>query len=292
MYRRKVVPAKQATRIATELAHIYNQASDTFLTRKGDITRVKALRPSQLPFCPIDFFIRHATFGALQVLDMRGAFYTSMGTTVHEVLQSYLGKSGRFLANWKCKQCGKHYKVSMQHECCDFSMEYHEIEINYKGVVGHIDAVFQDAAGNYWIVDFKTTSVKGAPLKLKKPGIGYVEQVEAYALMLKLEHKIVVKGVVLMFVRRDNPAEPVIWSKELTANDYKIIMARMRHYKALHKEVLNVKTLQEALALKAHGKCKSLWCKTCRSSTPVGANIKKAHARGVAMKRLPLISLT
>lgn len=279
------------TSITSELNAVYNEAMDTFLASKGDIKRIKSLRPSQLPFCPYGFFCYHATYGAIRSMDMKGAFYTSVGTAVHTVLQTYMGKSGRFLANWHCKQCNKRYKVSMQHECCDFPMEYDEIEISYKGVVGHIDAVFRDKYGRYWIVDFKTTSLKSALKKMKTPGVGYTEQVEAYALMLWLEHGIKVEGVVLMFIKRDNPKEPVIWHLSLDDLDFKAIKTRMIDYKRRHKEVLAVKTMKEALALAAYGKCKNPWCKACRSPVPIKKQIKAAFLKGEAAGRLPLLEL-
>lgn len=286
-----VTKLKPKSTIAAELMKVYNDSLDTFLVSKGDIGRIKSLRPSQLPFCPLNFFCHHATFGALRTMEMTGAFYVTIGTAVHEVLQNYMGKSGRFLANWHCKQCGKQRKVSMQNECCDFPCTYHEIEIRYKGVVGHIDAVFRDRHGNYWIVDFKTTSLAAAKTKLKKPGVAYTEQVEAYALMLWLEHGIKVKGVVLMFVKRDNPKEPVIWEKELGDLDFTSIKKRMAKYKKMHREVLAVETMKEALALAAYGKCKNPWCKSCRSRVKAKDQIKKAFALGQRASRFPLKDL-
>ncbi len=282
---------KPKTSAASELMQVYNEAMESFIVGKGDIKRIKSLRPSQLPFCPVGFFVYHAAHGALRSMDMRGAFYTEVGTAVHEVLQRYMGRSGRFLANWQCVICRKKHLVSMENVCCDFPMKYSEVEISYKGVVGHIDAVFRDRKGNYWIVDFKTTSIKSIEEKLRDPGRVYREQVEAYALMLWLEHGIKVKGVMLMFVKRDNPKEPGIWELKLGDLDFKAIKSRMVRYKRWHSEVLAVKTMKAALALAAYGRCNNKWCKSCSSVVSQKQQIKHAYARAVAVNRLPLKSL-
>lgn len=222
-------------------------------------------------------------------MDLRASFYTSIGTSVHTVLQTYMGLSGKFLANWKCRKCGLTRKVSMQHKCCDQQMLYDEIEISYKGIVGHIDAVFRDAKGRYWIIDYKTTSVFSATKKRKEPSVAYVEQVEAYALMLYIEHGIKVEGIVLMFIKRDNPREPVMWSQSLKDLDFKRIKQRMIRYKKMHREVLAVETLEQALELARHGRCNGPYCKTCKLSVGLKTQLKIAYSK--AGDRLPLKEL-
>ncbi len=283
---------KTKSTIVTELLQTYNEAMDTFIPSKGDIARIKSLRPSQLPFCPVGFFVYHASHGAMRSMDMRGHFYTAIGTAVHTVLQTFMGRSGKFLANWRCPICRKTRKVSMQHECCDFPSKYDEVEISYKGVVGHIDGIYRDKHGHYWIIDFKTTSVLSALRKHSDPGLAYREQVDAYALMLWLEHGIKVKGVVLFFVRRDNPKEPVIWQMELSDLDFKVIKKRIVGYKRQHKEVLAAETMKEALALAQYGRCKNPWCKSCKSAVRQKTQIKFAFAKGEAANRLPLKNLS
>lgn len=274
--------------VATEVLQAYNAALDTHLTFPGDITRLRTIRPSQLPFCPLGFFVRVSKFGALQVMDLEGSFYTKVGTAVHEVVQDYLAPSGKFLASWYCRHCGKKRLVSMKNECCDFPMAYNEIKINYKGVVGHIDAVFKDKKGRYWILDFKTSSIKGTPAKLKNPGRVYIEQIETYALYLWLEHGIKVAGVMLMFIPRDNPKEPAVWAREMDDADFRAVKMRIKTYKKMHKQVLAVETLKEALALIDWGKCKKPYCEVCRSRTPLKDQVANAYAAGKRHRRYPL----
>ena len=282
---------KKSLPVVSEILKVYKDSAEAYLAFKGDITRIKSVRPSQLPFCPVQFFVQNASFGAIRTMDMRGSFYTSVGTAVHTVVQNYLSRSGKFLATWKCRQCGKTKKVSMQHECCDFQMDYHEITIDHKGVVGHIDAVFKDKNGNYWILDFKTCSVLGYPDKPKRPGRAYTDQVEAYALKLWQQFGIKVRGVMLMFIRRDNPNEPNVWAKELDDEDYAKIKKRMKRYKSMHKEAMAVETMREALALAKYGKCKNPYCKVCRTTIDHETFIREAYRKAKRANRLPLKAL-
>jgi hypothetical protein len=279
--------------IEQELTKLYKSCTEVYTVTKGDPSRLKYLRPSQLPFCPPAFFIKHATMGLAQVMDLNGSFYTSVGTTVHEVLQKYLGTSGKFLANWECKICGKKRKCSMKNECCDMPMKYHEVEINHKGVKGHIDAIYRDNEGNYWIVDFKTTSVKSAPRKRTNPGVAYTEQVETYALMLWRQYGIKVKGVVLMFIRRDNPTweAPVIWYMTLRTSDFKAIEARTERYKKRHQRVLTAQTEEEVLDLAKYGRCNSAYCRVCKSPTSLKKQLARAYKTGSQKNHLPLSRL-
>jgi hypothetical protein len=277
--------------VISEILKVYKDSAEQYLAFKGDITRIKSLRPSQLPFCPVQFFYQNASHGAIRTMDMNGSFYTSVGTAVHTVVQDYLSRSGKFLASWRCKQCGKWKRVTMQHECCDFQMEYHEITIDHKGVVGHIDAVFKDKNGDYWILDFKTCSVLGYPEKPKRPGKVYTDQVEAYALMLWLQFGIKVRGVMLMFIRRDNPNEPGMWAKELDDEDFAKIKRRISRYKKMHKQAMAAATMEEAIALAKYGRCKNPYCKSCRSSISLKSRLKEAYKKGKMAKRLPLVDL-
>lgn len=270
---------------------MYLRAQDEIVASKRDATRIKFLRPSQMPFCPSGFFVNHATQGMISTQDMLSAFFTSVGTTVHEVVQRYLSPSGRFLADWRCKICGKWRRLSTNSECCDFTMEYHEVLIDHKGVVGHIDAIFKDSKGRYWILDFKTCTVKGATYKQKSPGAAYMEQVETYALMLYRQYGIKVEGVMLMFIPRDNPTIPSVWVRLIDTKDFKRVSKRIKQYKQQHKEALHATSLEEALALAEYGKCKSEWCKVCRSGLSLKEQIRKAYKIGRKQKHLPLINL-
>ena len=277
--------------MANELLAVYLQAQDVVIASKRDASRIKFLRPSQMPFCPASFYIQHATQGMVSTLNMLGGYYTSVGTTVHDVVQTYLSPSGKFLADWNCKICGKWRRMSTNSECCDFTMKYHEALISHKGVVGHIDAIFQDSKGRYWILDFKTATMKGAGYKAKSPPKSYREQVETYALMLWLQHKIKVEGVMLMFIPRDDPTKPEVWVDLVDGTQMKAVQQRIKRYKVMHKEALAAITAEEAIALARYGRCNHEWCKTCKSSLSLKSQLKAAYKVGKRKGHLPLSTL-
>lgn len=278
--------------VVRELLSTFVGAQDIWMANKRDVSRIKKLRPSQLPFCPVGFYVNHATMGMVSTLNFMGTFYTSVGSTVHEVIQKFLSPSGKFLADWYCKPCKKWRRFSTNSECkCGLTMSYHELLIDHKGVVGHIDAVFKDRKGRYWILDYKTCTVSGASYKQKSPGSTYIEQVETYAYMLFKQYGIKVEGVMLMFLPRDNPLTPSVWVKELEALDFKRIGKRIKVQKKMHRQTLDARTLADALALAEYGKCKGEWCSTCRSAQSLVAQLKLAYKRGKAQGYLPLSSL-
>lgn len=290
--KKRKVADPRVTRVVSEITKVYNDSLKSIQVSKGDLTRMRYLRPSALPFCPVNFFVKNAEQGPLRIMHMEMAFYVKIGTVVHSVVQNYLARSGKFLATWKCKVCGNLRKVSMDNMCCDTPMQYREVLIKYKGVVGHIDAIYLDANGDYWILDYKTTSVSMAKKKASNPGVSYQEQIEAYALMLKLQYGIKVKGVLLMFIKRDSPREPVFFGRVLDKLDFPKIAKRINAYKKLHKEVLRIETLDQALAMhEKYGKCKNPMCDTCGSWRSAKDAVERAFNRGKRMGYLPLIDV-
>lgn len=251
--------------VGADFLQVFNKTMRNNKTHEtGDPGRVLSLRASQLPFCPFDFFVKHAMNGMKRSMDMRMAYYVSVGTTVHTVMQTYLGQTSRFLADWKCPECGKWHRLCKQPNCCGTPSDYHEISINYKGVKGHIDAVFIDEHGNYWILDFKTSSLAGAPKKLVNPGVSYIEQIETYAFFIKRQHKITVKGVMLCFIPRDNPAKPVIWSRTMKKSHYAIVKARFKQYRRAHRDALDLATKDDIRDLVANYEpCTNPFCEVC-----------------------------
>lgn len=263
------------------------------LSSKTSPGRVLNLRPSQMPFCPLEFFINYSNKGLYRAQDLMSAFYTSVGTTVHEVMQNYLCRSGRFLANYSCRECGKKYPLSYQHECCDFPTKYDELEIDYKGVEGHIDAVFKDRKGKLWIVDFKTTSVKSGPAKKRDPGVAYREQIETYAVLFELQYRLAIEGIMDSFILRDNPkSSPIPWFRPVTDLMRSKVKKRLVRYKKMHKAALHATTKQEALDLLDFGRCTNPYCKVCVfDDKKLKLSLVLAFNRGTRAQRLPIYDL-
>jgi len=197
------------------------------------------------------------------------AFYTRVGTVVHEVMQNFLCMSGKLLADYHCRECNKWHRMSYKTECCGFPTQYHEVEIDYKGIKGHIDAIYKDRNGKLWIVDFKTTSLDGAKKKQKDPGVVYKEQIETYAVLVELQYGIKIEGYANSFVIRDNPIknDPPMWCTRLTPQMRKKVLRRLNKYRRIHREVLDVETKAEALSLLEYGRCSDPWCKVCTISS-------------------------
>ena len=176
----------------------YRIMREGLVLTRTDPHRLYNLRCSQLPYCPRSVILDYLERGKYRPLDLMMAYYTSVGTAVHTVMQTYLSQSGQFLADYSCKHCKIDYPLSHVHECteCGRHTHYEEVTIDVGtkngrlGIQGHIDGIFKDSKGNYWIVDFKTTSVAGAPAKERTPGDGYTRQVKAYAVLLRKQYKI------------------------------------------------------------------------------------------------------
>jgi hypothetical protein len=200
----------------------------------------------------------------VHVMDMGMAFYVGVGHAVHHVMQSYLSQSGKFLANYKCHECGTVHKLSHTIECCGFPTEYDEIDLDINGIQGHIDAVFQDANGDYWILDFKTTSLAASKDKAKRPPSGYTRQVRAYAYLLYKQHKIKVKGLMLVFIPRDNPREPTVWEYRIRSDEKFLDFKReLLDDKRLHRKTMLASTIEEMKPLLLNN-CGGEYCNACK----------------------------
>jgi len=277
--------------IGSDFVQVYREAmAEQLVTDKNTPHRVLNLRPSQMPFCPLNFFIQHAVRGLYRDLDMKGTFYTSVGTTVHEVLQNFLCRSGRLLADYYCRECDTWHRFSYVHECCEFPTAYHEVSIKWGGVQGHIDAVYQDRKGKLWVLDFKTTSIDGAEAKKKDPGVAYREQIETYAVLFELQYGLQIEGIMDAFIIRDNPEkDPVIWARPLTDALRSKVKTRLNKYKRMHRDALDAETGPEVVALLNYGRCVDPYCKVCKlSDASLRTRLKHAYRMGKANGNVPI----
>jgi hypothetical protein len=282
--------------IEKEIISFYKEGLSTTVLSKTSPERVLFLRPSQMPFCPISFFIRHATHGLHTNFDLPGSFYTSLGTVVHQIVQSHLCKSGKLLANYYCFECKTSHPLSYKYECCDFPTRYEEIKINYKGIVGNIDGIFRTKNKKLWLADFKTTSISGSKTKKANPGVAYREQLETYSYCFEKQYKTEIEGILNLFIPRDNiNSPPVIWHTRLTDILRDKIGKRLKEYRKLHQEVLDISTLKDALTLADYGFCNNPYCKVCSISDITTHKAKKllkqAFEIGQSKNHLPIRSL-
>lgn len=248
----------------TEFLKVFNATlTEGLVLRKRDPARLFHLRCSQLPYCPVSVFLSFGQRGMIEATDMMSSYYFAVGNAVHTVMQHYLMQSGTLLANYHCNECGKKYPMSHTHECCGFPTKYEEVEISYRGVLGHIDAIFKDSQGRYWIVDFKTASLTNAAAKSKQPPEGYSIQVRAYAYLLWKQYGIKVAGCMLVFLPRDNPKAPEVWEKPMFELDYTKAREELQHNRKLHAKTMQAETLDDFKYLLKH-RCSNSFCSYCK----------------------------
>lgn len=279
----KIVPTKSAK---NEFLALYRDAFENTLTMtKGDPARLYNLRCSQLPYCPASVLLNYGERGMIQAMDLSMAFYVGVGHAVHHAMQRYLSQSGKFLANYKCHECGKVHKLSHTIECCGFPTEYDEIDLDVNGVQGHIDLVFLDRNKDYWIMDLKTTSLAASEEKAKRPPESYRRQVRAYAYLLYKQYKIRVKGLMLVFIPRDNPKEPTIWEFRINTNEkFDDFKRELLEDKRLHSRTMSASTLEEMRPLLRHN-CGGEYCNACK--LPMKEKIRRIQ-KYIARGRYPI----
>jgi PD-(D/E)XK nuclease superfamily len=277
----KITPSRTGS---AEFLTVFKKAiGEAVITSKADPSRLFKLRCSQLPYCPRSVIMNYVTMGMYQSMDMRMAYYVGVGHAVHHVMQTYLALSGRLLADYSCRECGTKYPLSHKHECCGFPTHYEEVTINWKGIGGHIDAIFKDSKGRYWILDFKTSSLSGSRAKRLKPGPNYERQVKAYAYLLWRQYGIKVEGVMLIFLPRDNPWSPTIWELRMTDRHYEAAKAELLADRKLHKRTMVASTLEEVKSLFLTN-CGGEYCDWCKKPMPLMLKALKPNLKLLPIK--------
>lgn len=263
---------------------LYHQTMKSQTIReKSDPARLYNLRCSQIPYCPRSVLLKWATTGLHFDMDMAMHFYVNVGHAVHNTMQTYLAQSGQFLADYQCKVCKTWHRLSHKFKCCGVPCDYHELSINYKGILGHIDGVVK-INGRYYIIDFKTTSLAGSVKKMSKPGVGYIRQITAYAYLIEKQYGIKVAGVMLVFIPRDNPNRPVIWEQEVTEASLEKTRKALKADRSLHKRTMAAKTVPEFKDL-ATNYCGGEYCDACKMPTPGFLALLKRHRSDFPIKK-------
>lgn len=83
-------------------------------------------------------------------------------------------------------------------------MHYEELEISMMGITGHVDCILVLGKNKWWVVDYKTT-LKSKVYKKKLPEKKHLQQLRAYAYILKHEYSLPIQGLSLVYLPRDNP---------------------------------------------------------------------------------------
>ena len=219
------------------------------------------LRPSGFPICSILMLSRiaeHEKFGnTVQEGGLHSDFFTGIGTLVHEIIQNWSGKVSKLLADWQCvnpdcerSKCGNRdckdsnctdhthcHTLQVGNICkkCGNPMVYHELEVEYSIITGHVDAILKTGKNKFWAGDYKTSSIKKLE-EITVPSVGYLYQISTYAWILKNVYNINIVGFSIFYVARDNPGIfkefKYDFDEDAEAKAKKLIDREIRKYKA------------------------------------------------------------
>lgn len=195
--------------VLADFGNFYTEAVTTQI--KDERVREERLRVSSFPYCGTRHaYERLTAHERVPMTDFGSLYYTSIGTQAHEVIQTILGMRGKIYGDWKCA-CGSGRKFSAKSKCpkCGKEMQYEELTVKaFKNVSGHLDGIWKDSEGRYWLIDYKTSSVRVISSQKTNPTLPYhhnVHQIKAYCALVEKTHDIEIAGWILMYVARDNP---------------------------------------------------------------------------------------
>ena len=222
------------------------------------VIRDDTLRVSSFPYCGLRHFYRRL-HPVTPTTNFGGAYYTGVGTVTHEAIQRWLGHSGRMLGMWTCSKanCSGKRDFSFRNVCpkCGSEMNYKEFEVKaFNHLSGHLDGIYRSKDGRYWLVDYKTSSVRviSTNWKTKLLPYGYnVDQITAYCSLIEKKHKIKISGWILYYLSRDSPLYvSKVTGGFISAKEKREYLERMevwdRHYEHLMvhmKRLADVKLL-------------------------------------------------
>lgn len=132
----------------------FNAALNKALKMEPFVTgnyRPPRFRLSASPFCAYKFLFQWYDFiktDKIDLWDYSSDFYTSIGTTIHSLLQKWIpiNNPGLFLGNWKCPTCKKVIEAATGPKFCKKCqswMIYEEFVFYEKpGFAGHGDGIY------------------------------------------------------------------------------------------------------------------------------------------------------
>ncbi len=210
-------------------------------TETMDEYRKYELYPSSFPYCGLRHGLDAFTNKKLKderEMDFFGAYYTTVGGTVHEVVQDWLSKGNKIIGNFRCTKCNNLDELEEYGPCskcgCE-NVKYEEIVIKYKGIIrGRIDGLYIDSSKRVYVIDYKTSGGYGLYLhnsgkELKFPYLTNKLQIQSYCYFVKrmYEKKLLAKGYkgiegwMLIYMSRDKSfREYAVVGDSFTDMDY------------------------------------------------------------------------
>ncbi len=208
----------------------------------------RKLRVSGFPYCGLKHayekitFVNHDSDHALK------SYYCDVGTAAHAVFQRWLGVGGRIYGDWKCRnpKCKHVVHFSNKHRCpkCKHEMLYEEFTVKaFKHVTGHLDGVYKSLDGRYWVIDYKTSSMRVVGSQRREPTLPYAKneaQIMSYCALIELMYDIEIAGWMLLYAPRDDPDRVAVYGEELGAEQKQRILKKIKKYDTQYETVLNL----------------------------------------------------
>lgn len=193
-------------------------------------------------------------------------YYTSVGTQTHRYIQYAMGHSAQILGLWKCvtPKCPGANDLGYDNICpvCKRPRDYEELTVKRgKHLTGHIDGVWRAADGRYYIIDYKTSSVKAIRENHVTGFLPYkknVAQIMAYCALVEKDFGIEISGWILMYVARDNPMVTTLPLGRLISRKAKAkILERIDTWDRHYGTVMSAKKWSQIETLIAEKPCKT-----------------------------------
>ena len=218
--------------------------------------RRKEFHPSSAPICPLR--LAHENFvlpdDPTVYFSFAQSYYLSVGTMMHELVQKWLGLSGKIVGNWTCISCSPKvaYRFCISPKTCrkcgGSVFEYHELGGKDDGVAWHCDGVFK-LGGEYYVIDYKTTSAYQIEQHRKEGGVfpyySNLFQLETYIPLLEQKYQIKIAGWMLVYISRDKPNNikygVEVVGEDITEVKRERLEARLERFKKAYSLALKVR---------------------------------------------------
>jgi hypothetical protein len=212
-------------KVIQQFNKLYKTGLSGSTTQPCSLHRVQEYHPSSSPYCGLeDAYTIMKSGGPVLKTEMSAMmdFYCSVGTTMHEHLQKWLGKVAYddvyIIGDFKCTQCGHFIEFTEYQDCpkCGHEMQYEELSVKFgHNTVGHVDCLLCVTIGkekHYIVLDYKSSSMAAILQhnKSKKFPYAYNQfQIETYVALLEdqfAERELKISGWVLVYISRDAPS--------------------------------------------------------------------------------------
>lgn len=227
--------------------------------------REDRLRVSGFPFCGLRAaykkLVKH-TKEPVMTLGMK--YYTGVGTLSHEIIQDWLGLGGRILGQWRCTApgCIGLRQISRRNDCpiCKAQMKYEELTVTaFKHLSGHLDGIYKADNGEYFVIDYKTSSVRVITTQHEQrtlPYHGNVCQIRAYCALIELVFNIKISGWMLHYIARDAPLKVYrTEGRRITDEEKKAELKKIKLYDRHWDIVANLKKFEQIKVLISEKPC-------------------------------------